>query len=308
MTTLASRSMRDSCTVRPGGGRGRERLPGQLGALCPDDLPRLSSGRGDPRQLHSIEAFEQAPHGRVRRDRIEQAKLIHQRRDVTDAFRAIGDRDREVGQNLKRIMPDPATSQPTQPAREPAVQIWLWTPLRVIPRWPGSLVRRSRPELAGRKLIALFDCAAARDFVDVFARSRRFSEAELLALACEVDAGFEVGVSRRDDGAVFALQRRRSRPRPRRRERCRGPAAVLGLERRARTWLPVMLDAACHPTREAPARWKAATTGGTAGGLNRVMRSAAADPSFRGGDVQRSCNTTAESNHRNQHDQQAEVS
>jgi hypothetical protein len=49
-------------------------------------------------------------------------------------------------------------------------------------------------ELAGRKLIALFDRAAARDFVDVFTLSRRFSKAELLALAREVDTGFEVAV------------------------------------------------------------------------------------------------------------------
>ncbi|MCW2540009.1 MAG: hypothetical protein JWN95_1734 [Frankiales bacterium] len=49
-------------------------------------------------------------------------------------------------------------------------------------------------ELAGRKAIALFDRAAARDFVDVFALSRRFSKSELLELAREVDAGFEVGV------------------------------------------------------------------------------------------------------------------
>jgi hypothetical protein len=49
-------------------------------------------------------------------------------------------------------------------------------------------------ELAGRKLIALFDRAAARDFVDVFTLSRRFSKAELLELAREFDAGFDVAV------------------------------------------------------------------------------------------------------------------
>jgi hypothetical protein len=49
-------------------------------------------------------------------------------------------------------------------------------------------------ELAGRKVIALFDRAAARDFVDVFALSRRFSKTEMLKLAREIDAGFEVGV------------------------------------------------------------------------------------------------------------------
>lgn len=49
-------------------------------------------------------------------------------------------------------------------------------------------------ELAGRKVIALFDRAAARDFVDVLALSHRFSKVELLALAREVDSGFEIGV------------------------------------------------------------------------------------------------------------------
>jgi hypothetical protein len=49
-------------------------------------------------------------------------------------------------------------------------------------------------ELAGRKVIALFDRAAARDFVDVFALSHRFSKTELLELAREVDTGFDVRV------------------------------------------------------------------------------------------------------------------
>lgn len=49
-------------------------------------------------------------------------------------------------------------------------------------------------ELAGRKVIALFDRAAARDFVDVYSLGRRFTKTELLDLAREVDSGFEVGV------------------------------------------------------------------------------------------------------------------
>jgi nucleotidyltransferase AbiEii toxin of type IV toxin-antitoxin system len=47
-------------------------------------------------------------------------------------------------------------------------------------------------ELAGRKVIALFDRAAARDFVDVYALSRTFTQQTLLALAGEVDAGFDL--------------------------------------------------------------------------------------------------------------------
>jgi hypothetical protein len=49
-------------------------------------------------------------------------------------------------------------------------------------------------ELAGRKVIALFDRAAARDFVDVYALSRRFTKTALLQLAREVDNGFDVPV------------------------------------------------------------------------------------------------------------------
>lgn len=46
-------------------------------------------------------------------------------------------------------------------------------------------------ELAGRKMVALFDRAAARDFLDVFMLSRSFAKCDLLTLAAEVDAGFD---------------------------------------------------------------------------------------------------------------------
>ena len=45
-------------------------------------------------------------------------------------------------------------------------------------------------ELAGRKLLAVFDRAAARDFVDVLALTSRYSKALLLAEAFSLDAGF----------------------------------------------------------------------------------------------------------------------
>lgn len=51
-------------------------------------------------------------------------------------------------------------------------------------------------ELAGRKVLALFDRAAARDFVDVYALSRTFTRQTLLMLATEVDAGFDILVFR----------------------------------------------------------------------------------------------------------------
>jgi Nucleotidyl transferase AbiEii toxin, Type IV TA system len=46
-------------------------------------------------------------------------------------------------------------------------------------------------ELAGRKLLALFDRAAARDFVDVYVLTRRFGQEVLLDRASVLDVGFE---------------------------------------------------------------------------------------------------------------------
>jgi len=46
-------------------------------------------------------------------------------------------------------------------------------------------------ELAGHKLLALFDRAAARDFSDVYALTRRFGKDVMLARAKQVDAGFD---------------------------------------------------------------------------------------------------------------------
>jgi Nucleotidyl transferase AbiEii toxin, Type IV TA system len=48
-----------------------------------------------------------------------------------------------------------------------------------------------REDLAGRKLLALFDRAAARDFADVFALRRHFTKEQLLAGAAAVDLGFD---------------------------------------------------------------------------------------------------------------------
>jgi predicted nucleotidyltransferase component of viral defense system len=45
-------------------------------------------------------------------------------------------------------------------------------------------------ELAGHKLLALFDRAAARDFADVYVLSRLFGKNALLARAAQIDAGF----------------------------------------------------------------------------------------------------------------------
>ena len=46
-------------------------------------------------------------------------------------------------------------------------------------------------ELAGHKLLALFDRAAARDFADVYVLARLFGKNTLLARAAQIDAGFD---------------------------------------------------------------------------------------------------------------------
>jgi hypothetical protein len=52
----------------------------------------------------------------------------------------------------------------------------------------------SLEELAGRKVIALFDRAEARDFADVYVLSQRYEKTLLLARALEVDAGFDTTI------------------------------------------------------------------------------------------------------------------
>lgn len=49
-------------------------------------------------------------------------------------------------------------------------------------------------ELAGRKVVALFDRAEARDFADVHALAGRYGTDRLLALAAAFDAGFDRAV------------------------------------------------------------------------------------------------------------------
>jgi hypothetical protein len=49
-------------------------------------------------------------------------------------------------------------------------------------------------ELAGRKLLALFGRAEARDFADVYRLAQRFGKDALIEQAQTLDAGFDVGV------------------------------------------------------------------------------------------------------------------
>src|SRR6266487_4942398 len=65
------------------------------------------------------------------------------------------------------------------------------------PDFPASITAAgptlAPEELAGRKLLALFDRAAARDFADVRLLARRFGKDVLLARAAQIDAGFDIG-------------------------------------------------------------------------------------------------------------------
>lgn len=49
-------------------------------------------------------------------------------------------------------------------------------------------------ELAGHKLLALFDRAAARDFADVYVLAQRFGTETLLTRAAQIDTGFDAEV------------------------------------------------------------------------------------------------------------------
>jgi hypothetical protein len=49
-------------------------------------------------------------------------------------------------------------------------------------------------ELAARKLVALFDRAEARDFVDVYVLAARYGTERLIEMADAVDPGFDIGV------------------------------------------------------------------------------------------------------------------
>jgi hypothetical protein len=52
----------------------------------------------------------------------------------------------------------------------------------------------SAEELAGRKVLALFDRAEPRDFADVYTLAQRYLKHELLTFASDIDAGFNHAV------------------------------------------------------------------------------------------------------------------
>jgi hypothetical protein len=81
-------------------------------------------------------------------------------------------------------------------------------------------------ELAGHKLLALFDRAAARDFADVYVLASRFGKGVLLARAAQIDAVFDTG----SWPACSTRQLRRAAP-------------TAGSDRRATGWLKRLVPA-----------------------------------------------------------------
>jgi len=96
---------------------------------------------------------------------------------------------------------------PGAPPRNPADEtagcrtiVVRWIRERRIPSYRRrSPYHRGQPplapeELAGHKLLALFDRAAARDFADVYVLARRFGKDALITRAAQIDAGFDTTV------------------------------------------------------------------------------------------------------------------
>lgn len=63
---------------------------------------------------------------------------------------------------------------------------------RIRPPRPGTIPILDEEELGADKVLALFDRASARDFVDVFHLARRLGPDHLLSLASEKDPGFDL--------------------------------------------------------------------------------------------------------------------
>ena len=70
--------------------------------------------------------------------------------------------------------------------------------VNAVPDLPASVTSAgptlAPEELAGHKLLALFDRAAARDFADVYVLARRFGKDVMLARAAQIDEGFDIKV------------------------------------------------------------------------------------------------------------------
>jgi hypothetical protein len=82
--------------------------------------------------------------------------------------------------------------------RDDAASVLIDLAVNAPPDFPASETEAgptlAPEELAGHKLLALFDRAAARDFADIYVLAHRFGKDVLLARAAQIDAGFDTKV------------------------------------------------------------------------------------------------------------------
>jgi predicted nucleotidyltransferase component of viral defense system len=131
------------------------------------------------RPTEDLDFFTSLERGQVRaaRDALEAAAhqrgWTTQRIDESDTFCRIVIRSADSG-----VLVDLAVNAPPD------------LPASMTPAGPTL----APEELAGHKLLALFDRAAARDFADVYVLERRFGKAVMLTRAAQIDAGFDISV------------------------------------------------------------------------------------------------------------------
>lgn len=150
------------------------RLPASAGFLLAGGAALLAHGLTD-RPTHDLDFFTAPERGDVSGARDELAAAIHER-----------------GWQIERIQDTASFCRLLIRSRtdELLVDLAVDSP----PGHPGAVTIAGpafeAEELAGRKVIALFDRAEARDFVDVYLLARQYSKQALLARAADIDPGF----------------------------------------------------------------------------------------------------------------------
>ncbi len=152
-------------------------LPEAEGFLLAGGAALAASGLTD-RPTHDLDMFSHAPTTSVTAVRDAFVEAVRIRGWSTTTVRATDTFCRLVVHGEEDLLVDLAIDSP--PSTTPVVTMLGPTFAPV--------------ELAGRKLLALFDRAEARDFADVFALTQRFDRETLLSQAVSIDPGFDLGV------------------------------------------------------------------------------------------------------------------
>ncbi|MGH9248944.1 MAG: nucleotidyl transferase AbiEii/AbiGii toxin family protein [Acidimicrobiales bacterium] len=137
-----------------------------------------SSHKRDPRATQDLDFFTSIGHGNVGAARDSFERAVEHRGWEVRRIRDAPTFCRLMLSGPEDLIVDIAVDSP--PGRQPTVTF-------VGPTYDPE-------ELAGRKVIALFDRAEARDFADVHDLAQRFGKNLLLERAAEVDAGFDMQV------------------------------------------------------------------------------------------------------------------